>query len=377
MKEQVNIYLCGANFHPGEVTTNCFMETSKANLDDSFLYSHLANIFDINVVEKPKDADVVFLAQPRDKYDYSDISDKVICFVAPENVFPDLSYVDYAVSPNLELRSCRRHFYIPGSLMGTPNTLKDWELMHHKHEISFGEEEKYLQREFCARVVSNDTDAAPERLAFFLQLSKYKMVDSGGGSRNNVGGRVKDKRAFLASHKFSLQFENMYNSWISEKLDSGFAAGTVPIYWGNPDVSEIYNEKAFINCHKYGSFQEVIEEVKRLDHDDEAYMEMLRQPALKVDMDKSSDEYGKELEKFFSRVVQAGKQGKKECVNYNWYGDMQRIYSQGLKAFFFEKNCKNAFIHVIHYPWTLIRKIPGMQEKRDAFFARKKNAVDC
>jgi hypothetical protein len=40
---------------------------------------------------------------------------------------------------------------------------------------------------------------------------------------------------------------------------------TIPIYWGNPLASLDFNPKAFINCHDYKSFDEVIELVKEID----------------------------------------------------------------------------------------------------------------
>lgn len=49
-------------------------------------------------------------------------------------------------------------------------------------------------------------------------LSQYKLVDSGGRHRNNVGGLVKDKYEFDLSYKFSIAFENSsYQEYLTEK----------------------------------------------------------------------------------------------------------------------------------------------------------------
>ena len=68
---------------------------------------------------------------------------------------------------------------------------------------------------------------------------------------NNVGSPVADKYAFESEYKFSIAFENAsYSGYTSEKILEAFAAGTVPIYWGDPDIAKVYNSKAFINLNE-------------------------------------------------------------------------------------------------------------------------------
>ena len=39
-------------------------------------------------------------------------------------------------------------------------------------------------------------------------------------------------------YKFSIAFENAwYPGYTSEKIVTSMLAGTIPIYWGNPDIS--------------------------------------------------------------------------------------------------------------------------------------------
>ena len=101
---------------------------------------------------------------------------------------------------------------------------------------------------FCAYVVSNNVDSAAERCRIFELLSGYRQVNSGGGWRNNVGGRVADKQAFQARHKFAIAFEN-YSSpgYLTEKFVQAAAADAIPIYWGDPHIGKLFNPKAFIN----------------------------------------------------------------------------------------------------------------------------------
>ena len=46
---------------------------------------------------------------------------------------------------------------------------------------------------------------------------------------------------------FSIAMENdNYHSIFTEKITDAFAMGTVPIFWGSPDISEFFNEKGVI-----------------------------------------------------------------------------------------------------------------------------------
>lgn len=132
---------------------------------------------------------------------------------------------------------------------------------------------------FCAYVMSNTTDSADERTRIFDLLSAYKQVNSGGRWKNNVGGRVADKLAFQAKHKFVIAFENTsWPGYMTEKFAEAAASNAVPIYWGDPDIGKIFNPKAFINCHDFQTLEEVVEEVKKVDQDDELYRQMLSEP---------------------------------------------------------------------------------------------------
>ncbi len=58
----------------------------------------------------------------------------------------------------------------------------------------------------------------------------------------------------------------MLPGYTTEKLFDCFKAGTVPIYWGNPEITRDVNPKAFINCNDYeNDFDAVIERVKEID----------------------------------------------------------------------------------------------------------------
>lgn len=128
---------------------------------------------------------------------------------------------------------------------------------------------------FCNFVYSN-CFAQGARARFFDQLSQYKRVEAGGCYKNNVGGPVPNKRKFQETTKFTIAFENTtYDGYATEKLVEAFAAGTVPIYYGDPGISKDFNSEAFVNVHDFSNFEEVIERVREIDNNDELYLKML------------------------------------------------------------------------------------------------------
>ena len=144
----------------------------------------------------------------------------------------------------------------------------------------------------------------------FDLLSAYRTVSSGGRYRNNVGEPVADKLAFQQHHKFDIAFENTsHDGYTTEKLVQAFAAGTVPIYWGDPRVGETFNTDSFINCHDYPNFDAVVERVKEIDGDDALWQKMISTPALRdpETVDKSMAELNAFLRHIFDQEPQAAR----------------------------------------------------------------------
>lgn len=130
-------------------------------------------------------------------------------------------------------------------------------------------------------------NAALIREKMFWELSKYKLVHSGGKYLNNIGlpnglpRGPQNKRKFQSQYKFFIVFENSsHPGYLTEKLLGGFAANTVPIYWGDPRARECFNDKAFIQVWD-DDLEEAIERVKEADVNDSLYLSYLQTPAFK------------------------------------------------------------------------------------------------
>ena len=92
------------------------------------------------------------------------------------------------------------------------------------------------------------------------------------------------KLEYIASHRFTIAFENVSaDHYLTEKILHAFLAGSIPVYWGCPQVADYYNPDAFVNCHAFDSFEEAMERVLELDADAGRREAVRRAPMLRED----------------------------------------------------------------------------------------------
>lgn len=196
-----------------------------------------------------------------------------------ENYLPDLNLVDYAIS-GYPISLYDRCFRVP---YGTFHLDKShYCAKRTKGEVKFCQEDLKRKTRFASFCVSHDSEHNI-RGDFFKRLNEYKFVDSIGTYLNNTGAKVSfsdgTKLAYQRTCKFSLCFESTSHAGFNtEKILDAFASDTIPVYYGDPYIGEIYNKKAFINVADYDSVDDAIARIIELDNDDNAYLEMLNQP---------------------------------------------------------------------------------------------------
>lgn len=196
-----------------------------------------------------------------------------------ENVRPNFNFCDYALGfdyMSFEDRYLRYPLYL----------LNDWfiDKAVSKH-LGINENEMKSKSKFCNFIVSNGF-ASEMRSVFFDLLSKYKIVDSGGKYKNNLGYFVDNKFKFQSQYKFTICFENSSTSgYVTEKLIQAVASCTIPIYWGDYNAFKPLseggggiNKKSLISIHDYKSLDEVIQVVKKIDNDQDLYISYLKEP---------------------------------------------------------------------------------------------------
>lgn len=186
-------------------------------------------------------------------------------------------------------------------------------------------EKKYL---FAAMIVKSCfsekySNEAMLRVIFFHLLSEYKPVYALGNCKPNAphqpvvtnatypmrwGGDLDGPSSMYVPFKFAITFENrQHPGYFTEKALNAILGHAVPIYWGAPDLQDMINPEALVVCNvdpalratfnakprahdavgadrlaKEGVelFREAltpcVEEVKRLDNDNNAYQRKLQ-----------------------------------------------------------------------------------------------------
>ena len=220
-----------------------------------------------------------------------------------EAMIPDMSRCDWALGWVFDhVLNNPRHFRFPNYILypGYQSLIKTPQYDPVKIVQS--------KSKFCAFVFLNSVAFRNE---FFTALSAYKRVDAPGKCHHNMsptGGQAtpeaarwcstyfQDFVAFLQPYKFVIAMGNeFFRGRTDEKPFLAMQANCIPIFWGNPDVGADFNPSSFINMHDCGipldqqiaeniihhksaMFNYAINEVKRLDQNDSAYIEKLKQP---------------------------------------------------------------------------------------------------
>ncbi len=219
--------------------------------------------------------------------------DTVKIYFSGENDVPDFNECDYALSHN-RMDFNGRHLRYP---------------LYMTYEIEDAlnprmiADSQALERGFCSLLMSNSTDCARRRLEIIDAVESYKPIAYGGPYRNNIGGRVPvdGKIEFISHYKFNLALENSaLEGYVTEKVVEPFAASTVPIYWGAPDVSEDFNPQAYIDVSDYVNKESFLRDLKEIDTDPERYLSILRAPKLAAD---SHITFNEQLSDFLCGIV--------------------------------------------------------------------------
>lgn len=71
-------------------------------------------------------------------------------------------------------------------------------------------------------------------------------------------GTAGSKSRTFSQYRFALCFENsVLKGWMTEKLFDSFFAGTIPVYWGAPDVYDWVPAECFIDMTQFKDFAEL------------------------------------------------------------------------------------------------------------------------
>jgi hypothetical protein len=153
-------------------------------------------------------------------------------------------------------------------------------------------------RKFCLFLVSNP--ACKIRNDTFMLLSRVGQVVSAGGFRNNLGEgdtRPPDRMnhdehiRYLRQFRFMITFENQsLIGYHTEKITNAFEAGVIPIYWGDPMITDIYDARSFIHIptldnpnHQWDAVKLAVSRVQEAERDPQIYASYFQYPPMKAD----------------------------------------------------------------------------------------------
>lgn len=110
-------------------------------------------------------------------------------------------------------------------------------------------------KRICSDLFENTIPIMEQRINLFKYLeNKYgsDICKAGGACCNNIQPsyqRVKDKISFCENSLFNICFENVVHPYyMTEKIFDAYKAGCIPIYAGDPHITEVFNPNTFINC---------------------------------------------------------------------------------------------------------------------------------
>ena len=259
------------------------MKSSAGGLDtlEKKILFNLKEEFNFEYTDNP---DYLFVGDQNIDFDYLN-KNCVLIFYTNENMHPNFELYDYCIGYNKELSFGDRYcFYLPVffSIQDfLPKNLKITKLSREEaHRIL---KEKDL---FCDFIYNHDNDNFTRKHYLDL-LNSYKSVSVGGRLYNPSRSSKKrnydyvDKMSLQKRCKFSIVVESCEFSGglITEKIFHSILSNTIPIYYGEKEISEYVNPRRFIDAKKY-SDNELLQLIKKIDNDDELYLDYICQNAL-------------------------------------------------------------------------------------------------
>ncbi len=205
-----------------------------------------------------------------------------------ENVRPNYSFYAYSLSSDPDHYG-GRNFRLPHwyrEVAWSPDYLP-WDLSgegSHGHEpllplpflMQPRSEPFPTRRKFCAFVARNPE---PYRMMTAEAMRAIAPVDAYGLIAGSVESR--SKYEILRDYAFSMCFENsLFPGYHTEKLVQAWAAGTIPLYFGDRSVELDFNRGAFLNRHDFPSLDAFVEEVRRVYASAELQERIWREPLI-------------------------------------------------------------------------------------------------
>lgn len=304
---------------------------SKTSLSISSYLPELRHFDYLIENASPTSAEFLFADHsPRSVREMLSIPDtgQIRILLAREAVSPDFNLFDYAISFDSSIES-GRHFR-PHTLLTFATDARLLATRRNRHESvnSFA-----TRVGFCDFIYGNSR-AHPMRERMLVELSrrfsgvetmrKYKGRNWYAKKRDSAlvpspNWRV-EKISLQENFLFSIAAENaVFPGYTTEKLLHPISAGSIPIYWGNPLVSEEFNPDRFIQFQG-NNFDELEEEILKIYQNEDAWFEMVSQPVLTQEQESHLEKNRSQMIDWFAQFFRAKPQELRVRPR-GWYPD--------------------------------------------------------
>ncbi len=150
---------------------------------------------------------------------------------------------------------------------------------------------RFEYKKLCAMVVGNWTKERRKILQFFRKKHPHQLACYGKPPRSKKSaplykGRIPgthsgdEKISTLANYRFCICFENTTNAqgYITEKIFSCLAAGSIPIYWGATNIEKYIPKTCFIDYRDFKNNDEMYEFISKMSSEKhQQYVETIKQ----------------------------------------------------------------------------------------------------
>lgn len=199
---------------------------------------------------------------------------------------------------------------------------------------------------FCNYIFGHDT-ALGIREKILELLEQYKRVECAGKHRNNMPNNeiytIRTKPQIMERCKFSITAESVcYPGYTSEKIVDAFRAKTIPVYFGDPTISNDFNMKSFVDVLEFPSIEKAVERVIEIDKNDELYVDMMCEYRYLVA--NYEEEMFKKLEEYLYHIFD---QDKEEAYR------RPRFYRAGWHETYLKEYNK----HMLSAPHRILKKL--------------------
>lgn len=242
----------------------------------SLYYQIYSKYYDVELCDESPD--LVIAGNLGDPFQWAKYRDCPRLMEICENISPDFTSFDYVMGFDF-ITFSDRYIRMPFAYIRDEGSYIPQKLTREDAERIM-KEKKY----FCNFIYNHEPNHGM-RKKLFDALNEYKEVTSAGPYLNNAVEKgitsnknidYKEKYEIVKNSKFTIAVDSIsYPGFVTEKITHAFMNHSIPIYFGNPEIGRDFNTDACIVCKGVDDIERVVNEVIRLDNDDEAYMDML------------------------------------------------------------------------------------------------------